>query len=363
MSSPPQERIFHLKAELEELRSTSEYSYLPADAAGKKALNTKIEQRRNLKGHFGKIYAIHWAGAGSENLVSASQDGKLIIWNANTTNKIQAIPLRSSWVMTCAYEQQNNQIVACGGLDNICSVYGLDPATSTGSNSQPKKELQGHEGYLSCCRFMGPNNIVTSSGDATCRYWDVNRNECLNVFRDHQSDVMSVSCHPSNDSVFVSVSCDTFAKLWDIRAPGAQASVGKDDIIHPQATLIGHESDINASAFFPDGYAFGTGSDDASCRLFDIRCFKQINTFKCQKLLCGITSVAFSLSGRIMFAGYDDFSCIGWDTLARPDPDSGDAKQTIKLKKHENRVSSVGVQKDGKALATGSWDTLIKIWA
>ena len=41
--------------------------------------------RRVLKGHFGKVYAMHWGGAlasgGGTELVSASQDGKLIIWN------------------------------------------------------------------------------------------------------------------------------------------------------------------------------------------------------------------------------------------------------------------------------------------
>ena len=40
--------------------------------------------------------------------------------------KIHAIPLRSSWVMTCAYEQSNDQFVACGGLDNLCSLYKLN---------------------------------------------------------------------------------------------------------------------------------------------------------------------------------------------------------------------------------------------
>ncbi|ELW52789.1 Guanine nucleotide-binding protein G(I)/G(S)/G(T) subunit beta-2 [Tupaia chinensis] len=54
-------------------------------------------------------------------LVSASQDGKLIIWDSYTTNKVHAIPLRSSWVMTCAYAPSGN-FVACGGLDNICSI-------------------------------------------------------------------------------------------------------------------------------------------------------------------------------------------------------------------------------------------------
>ncbi|KAI9216997.1 hypothetical protein BC828DRAFT_276767 [Blastocladiella britannica] len=58
--------------------------------------------RRTLKGHLAKIYAMHWA-QDKRHLVSASQDGKLIVWDAYTTNKVHAIPLRSSWVMTCAY--------------------------------------------------------------------------------------------------------------------------------------------------------------------------------------------------------------------------------------------------------------------
>ncbi len=37
-------------------------------------------------------------------------------------------------------------------------------------------------------------------------------------------------------------------------------------------TLKGHESDINSVKFFPDGRAVGTGSDDSSCCLFDLRC-------------------------------------------------------------------------------------------
>ncbi|KAL0603604.1 Guanine nucleotide-binding protein G/G/G subunit beta-1 [Plecturocebus cupreus] len=37
---------------------------------------------------------------------------------------VHAIPLRSSWVMTCAYAPSGNY-VACGGLDNICSIYNL----------------------------------------------------------------------------------------------------------------------------------------------------------------------------------------------------------------------------------------------
>jgi len=80
--------------------------------------------------------------------------------------QMHAIPLRSSWVMTCAYSASGNY-VACGGLDNICSIYCLK--TREG-NVRVSRELPGHTGYLSCCRFMDDNQIVTSSGDMT---WSV----------------------------------------------------------------------------------------------------------------------------------------------------------------------------------------------
>lgn len=34
-----------------------------------------------------QVYAMHW-GADSRNLVSASQDGKLIVWDSYSTNKV-----------------------------------------------------------------------------------------------------------------------------------------------------------------------------------------------------------------------------------------------------------------------------------
>ena len=85
----------------------------------------QMRSRRLLRGHFGKVYAVHWSGD-NFHLVSASQDGKLMIWNGLTTNKIQSIPLASSWVITCAYEQSLNRFVACGGMDNICSLYKVE---------------------------------------------------------------------------------------------------------------------------------------------------------------------------------------------------------------------------------------------
>ena len=57
--------------------------------------------------------------------VSGSLDGKLIVWDCWTGNKIQVIPLRSAWVMTSVFSPSGN-FVACGGMDNMLTIYDLN---------------------------------------------------------------------------------------------------------------------------------------------------------------------------------------------------------------------------------------------
>merc|ERR1712100_709487 len=132
--------------------------------------------RRTLRGHLSKIYALQWSDE-KTHLVSASQDGKMIVWDALTTNKTHAIPLRCSWVMTCAYSP-SGRYAACGGLDNICSVYKLDAE----NYNKPLIELNNHTGYLSCCRFLNDQQMLTSSGDGTCILWDIEKAQKITEF-------------------------------------------------------------------------------------------------------------------------------------------------------------------------------------
>ncbi|GJJ15278.1 hypothetical protein Clacol_009554 [Clathrus columnatus] len=342
-----QERIAAARREAESLKERIRAKRDSAADTSLRAMAAEVESlprvllrtRRLLRGHLAKIYAMHWA-TDRRHLVSASQDGKLIVWDAYTTNKVHAIPLRSSWVMTCAYSPTGN-FVACGGLDNICSIYNLRRSEGGGRVSGAR-ELSAHSGYLSCCRFLNDRQIITSSGDMTCMLWDIEAGVRVMEFNDHTGDVMSIALSPSA-TTFVSGACDASAKLWDIRTG------------RTTQTFVGHDSDINCVSFFPNGDAFATGSDDASCRLFDIRADRELNTFTHDNILCGITSVAFSISGRLLFGGYDDWTCNVWDTMK--------ADRIGVLTGHENRVSCLGVSSDGMALCTGSWDATLKVWA
>ncbi|XP_039619725.1 guanine nucleotide-binding protein G(I)/G(S)/G(T) subunit beta-3a isoform X3 [Polypterus senegalus] len=239
--------------------------------------------------------------------------------------------------MTCAYAPSGN-FVACGGLDNMCSIYNLK--TREG-NVKVSRELAAHTGYLSCCRFLNDNEIVTSSGDTTCALWDIETGTQKTVYTGHSGDCMSLAVSP-DFTFFISGACDATAKLWDIREGSCRQ------------TFYGHESDINAICFFPSGQAICTGSDDATCKLFDLRADQELIAFSHESIICGITSISTSRSGRLILAGYDDFNCNIWDTLK--------AERVGVLSGHDNRVSCIGVTADGMAAATGSWDSFLKIW-
>jgi guanine nucleotide-binding protein G(I)/G(S)/G(T) subunit beta-1 len=340
-----EQEIENLKQKIQDARKKARDRGL-AEVAAQTPAMPKLQignrPKRTMRGHLAKIFAMHWS-EDSRHFVSASQDGKLIVWDAYTTNKVHAIPLRSSWVMTCAYAPSGS-FVASGGLDNVCSIYNL--RTSEG-NVKVSRELTGHGGYLSCCRFINDSQVLTSSGDQTCGLWDVEKNVERISFTGHDADVMFISCHPSDNNLFVSGGCDAVAKLWDIRDGQCRQ------------TFTGHDLDINGVAFHPSGQAFATGGDDSKCKLFDIRSDQEIAKFENEKrseneAVCKITSVAFSLSGRILFAGADDHNCYIWDAIK--------AEPAGRLAAHEASVSCLGVTKDGVALATGSFDSYLKVW-
>ena len=109
------------------------------------------------------------------------------------------------------------------------------------------------------------------------------------------------------------------------------------------------------------------------CRLFDLRADKEVAIYHKDSIIFGVNSVDFSMSGtqvlivflslfylycvfltgRLLFAGYNDHTVNVWDTLK--------CVRVCLLYGHENRVSCLQVSPDGAALSTGSWDTTLRV--
>lgn len=302
--------------------------------------NFQLKQRRILKGHQGKVLALDWC-SDKRHIASTSQDGKLVIWDGFSTNKEHVVTMPTTWVMTCAYAPSGS-FVTCGGLDNRITLYKI---THDEDMSKQKRVIANHTNYISCNKFMySDQQLFTGSGDSTCKLWDVETGQLMQTFVGHQADVMCIDISPSEaGNIFLSGSSDHVVLVWDIRS-GQYVQI-----------FDGNESDVNSVKFHPSGDAFATGSDDSTCRLFDLRADRQVGIYKKDSIIFACNSVDMSLSGRLLFAGYNDYCINVWDTLK--------SMRVAILYAHENRVTSVQVSPDGTALASGSWDCNIKIWA
>lgn len=298
----------------------------------------KFKPRKTLRGHIAKVSSVRW-GADSQTIVSAGQDGKLIVWDGQSANKVRMIPLKTAWVLGCAIAP-SMQFVCSGGLDNIITIFSLK--SPEGSPAQLVAEFSGHNGYISSLDYLEEGKLISASGDKTLGMWDIEKGVLMSTFSGHTNDVNSVRICRANKNLAVSVSSDYTCRTWDIRS-------GKCTQL-----FEGHEQDVNGVDIFPNGQAFATSSDDTSCRLWDIRSDQAVAAYVDEFIQCGSTCVGLSHSGRVLVAGYDDFNCHVWDVLRE--------ERVGIMSAHDARISSLSINELGNAIVTASWDSLCYVW-
>jgi len=348
-------QIDQLNAKIDQALAAKKDGSLPDAARGVSLIpirDKNVKCRRTLKGHFGKITALDWSEDGS-TVVSASQDGNLLLWDAITTTKKKDVRLKSSYVMSVTMDKSSN-FVAAGGLDNACSIYNV----AGEGPSKLTRELVSHEGYLASCKFFhSSSKMLTASADATALMWDVERGDILDTFAEHKSNLIDVQLVGKNN--FLSSSTDKTIKLWDARTSAKKGSL---------QTLTGHRGDVNGITVLPGGNSLVSCSEDGTVRVWDLRAYGEVSSFG--ELVeaserdpfsdgdAGFTSISSSKSGRLVFCGHSEGSVVCYDVL-------GNTKNPayVLSNAHEEHVSCVGVSPTGDALCTGSWDFNLKIFA
>jgi len=263
----------------------------------------------------------------------------MIVWNGLTTHKLFIIPLKSPWVLTCAYSPDGNY-VASAGLDNILYLYELKDEEFSPSGV---RELKGHEGSISFCKFVDEERIITCAGDNTSILWNIEDDSILTQFFGHTQDVLCLDINYNDKNSFISAGIDKTARLWDIRTGATELSYS------------GHPEDINTIKYFPDYNAFATGSDDGTVKLFDIRGDRELFSYSPGdgEEPFKIVSICFSNSGGYLFGACHHYTNV-WNTL------SGEKMGELLDK---DVVSCVGVNPTGLGLYTSCWNGFINIYA
>jgi centriolar protein POC1 len=201
----------------------------------------------SLKHHLKPIFDIKSLKTKSE-LVVASEDGTVSIWNLDNLTFLHSIKVSADTVRAIAISPDEKQ-VAFGCRDNMIRVYDAEDYTLV-------KVIPGHSMAVFTLAYSPEGNyLISGSRDAQVKVWDsITYNEVKNI-QAHLFAVNHIAFHPT-EPYFATASMDKSIKIW-----------GSDDFklyknISREKGYPIHRLSINKLAWFDGGKKLLSVSDD-----------------------------------------------------------------------------------------------------
>jgi WD40 repeat protein len=136
------------------------------------------EKLRTFDSHNGGVRNIVWS-PDSELIMTASQDGNMVLWNANYGMTAIIDPIRSplghhDMVMCMKFSSKSTMLVS-GGADKKVLIWTLPDMKARGSRIQPRARiLEGHQGMvMAVCLSPDEKTLVSWCDEGNVRVWDV----------------------------------------------------------------------------------------------------------------------------------------------------------------------------------------------
>jgi len=176
----------------------------------------------------GKLFALAWSDA---------EKGMIEVWNMVSLRVAKRIPVAENQCTNLLFSA-DNKLVACGSRD--AGVYTYDIATGRLIGSFEREFLAGHVNTASLALSgdgkliaAGPGQRAVSSGDVGqetgIHVWDVASGKLRFVLRGHEGNVYALAFTPDGRWL-MSASVDGTIRYWDVTtgAPAATFASSKD---------------------------------------------------------------------------------------------------------------------------------------
>ncbi len=329
------------------------------------------------------VWGVAFTPSGQQ-LISAGADKKIILWQRQdiTEQAVDKISAQSADLFQKQREldapdkvraisiSPDGKLLSSGGTDNDISLWEL----SSGKKLKTLHQLGGINWYgLS---FSPDGHYLASSSGNTATIWQLDTGKSLHVLTGHTDQVNNLN-FSADSSKLVTSSSDTTLRLWNV-ASGEQ-----------QRVFNGHQNRVWAASWLGD-YLL-SGSDDRTIRLWDSSSGVGLRVLQGHE--SGIT--AFALHGGTVWSASNDGTVRRWSLtmpfqqarvlpsepfsavitpalnhvvvgFANGDLSLYNAKKQEpiwqKSAAHNNKITRLTVSCDGSLLASGSLDTIAKIW-
>lgn len=287
----------------------------------------------------------------------ATGGGKAIkVWNVATGKELTR-GVHSSSVKTIAFSP-NGKWLASGTLDGTVKLW----HTSTSQ----EVTIVGHHDEVWAVTFS-PNSrwLATGSWDGSTKIWEVTTGKLV-AFLSHEKGVLTVAFSPDSNWLATG-SLDGIARVWEV-------PTGKE------ITRMAHYGQVETVAFSPDStwLATGAGGYDNSARVWEVATGKELARMNHDG---SVQSLAFSADGKCLATGSLDNTARIWNAATGEETARMVHKglRQVSLIRNvgplsplqfgsnlrispEGGVSDVAFSRDGKWLATGSYDNTAQVW-